>query len=215
MPHPLRARVPGPLVISIVGALWLFAICAGMKLVLDYQSAPGTAAAAPARWPRLASYTPPSDRATLVLLAHPRCACTRATFSDLAQLVARAPGRLAVLVLIVVPPGLDSAWAETSLWREAQAIPGARVVLDRGGLAARRFGAYTSGQAILYGADGRLLFEGGITPGRGHAGDNAGTDAIVALATNGRAERTSTPVYGCALTSNHDGTAKEDSACRR
>jgi len=70
---------------------------------------------------------------------------------------------------------------------------------DDDGVEAARFGAATSGQVILYDRDGRLLFSGGITASRGHAGDNDGRDAIVSLLGGGRGTRHSSPVFGCSL----------------
>jgi len=64
---------------------------------------------------------------------------------------------------------------------------------------ARRFGVETSGQTLLYDAGGRLIFSGGITGSRGHAGDNAGEAALVALLTSGQADRRATSVFGCPL----------------
>ena len=68
------------------------------------------------------------------------------------------------------------------------------------GREAARFGAATSGQTFLYDARGGLLFSGGITGARAHAGDNAGRSAVVTLlnGTGGpAAPRTS--VFGCPL----------------
>jgi hypothetical protein len=67
---------------------------------------------------------------------------------------------------------------------------------------AGRFGAETSGHTLLYGADGRLLFSGGITASRGHAGENAGESAIIALVNHQTPLRSQTLVFGCSLT-NH------------
>jgi hypothetical protein len=44
-----------------------------------------------------------------------------------------------------------------------------------------------------------LIFSGGITASRGHAGENAGVLALVALLTHGRPERRATSVFGCPL----------------
>ena len=59
----------------------------------------------------------------------------------------------------------------------------------------------TSGQTILYGADGTLLFSGGITGSRGHAGDNDGRAGLVALLTRAGRGQTRTKVFGCPLVS--------------
>jgi hypothetical protein len=118
---------------------------------------------------------------------------------ELEQLRARCQGLLAAHVLFYRPANAPADWEKTDLWRRAAAIPGARVYRDDDGVLARTFGAVTSGQVLLYHRDGRLLFSGGITNARGHAGASAGTEAIVSLLTKGTAGRTETPVYGCPL----------------
>jgi len=87
------------------------------------------------------------------------------------------------------------------LIHEARLIPGVRVILDPDGKLARRFGVETSGHTLVYGADGKLLFAGGITSSRGHLGDNAGFAAVLEIITNRsiQSARTTTPVFGCEL----------------
>jgi hypothetical protein len=108
-------------------------------------------------------------------------------------------GRVAGRVLFVRPAGLPEGWEQTDTWRTAQAIPGVTVAVDPDGVEAARFGARTSGQVLLYGEDGRLLFSGGITPIRGHGGASAGQERIVSLVTTGRADAATSRVFGCAL----------------
>jgi hypothetical protein len=70
---------------------------------------------------------------------------------------------------------------------------------DDAGREARRFNADTSGQTALYGRDGTLLFQGGITISRGHSGDNPGRSALEALLENRLSNPNRTLVFGCAL----------------
>jgi hypothetical protein len=74
-------------------------------------------------------------------------------------------------------------------------------VTDADGSEARRFGAETSGHTLLFDPNGSLLFSGGITASRGHAGRNAGESAIIAAVNGKRTDRTGTPVFGCSLIS--------------
>lgn len=119
-------------------------------------------------------------------------------------------GRLIAQVLFIEPAGTKADWVETDLWRSAAAMPGVTVHRDEAGIEARRFGCETSGQALLYGREGRLMFQGGITSARGHAGDNIGRSAVEALLFQGQARQTQTPVFGCPLFAPTDekGTAE-------
>jgi hypothetical protein len=127
--------------------------------------------------------------------------------------MARCEGRLSARVLFDRPPGLAESWVHSDLWREAESIPGVVPMVDDGAGLAHRFGARTSGQAVLYGPDGRLEFRGGITGARGHSGGNAGRTAVIACVTGGSPALARAPVFGCALDSAvaRVGTV----ACRR
>ncbi|HYJ45844.1 MAG TPA: hypothetical protein VEV81_04450 [Pyrinomonadaceae bacterium] len=179
--------------------LWLLAIGTGLCLLYSYENTPGTAAQPPQQWPAGSRLQPAPDGATLVMLVHPHCPCTRATIGELALLMAHTRGRLTAYVLFLKPKGFSEDWEKTDLWESAASIPGVRAVVDDDGAEAHRFGAATSGQTILYDAGGRLLFTGGITASRGHSGDNAGRSAIVSLVNEGEAERAETFVFGCPL----------------
>ena len=188
--------------------VWALVVCGGLTLLWGYENGPGRPAAAPQRWPAGSRITPAADRPTLVMLAHPHCPCTRASVGELARLMARAKGRVSAHVLFLKPADLPDGWEKTDLWRSAAAIPGVEVLADGGGEEARRFGAATSSQVLLYDAGGRLLFSGGITASRGHSGDNAGRAAVESLLTEGAADKTGTFVFGCPL-------FDENSECRK
>lgn len=164
-----------------------------------YEFWPGVASTA-VKWPEGAAAVRASDRPTLVVFAHPQCPCTRATIAELELVMGQCSDRIAARVFFFKPGGVSSDWAKTDLWQAAEAISGVSVVADVDGIEARRFGSVTSGQALLFSADGRLIFSGGITAARGHVGDNDGRSAVVSLAQSGSAERAATPVFGCSLT---------------
>jgi hypothetical protein len=81
----------------------------------------------------------------------------------------------------------------------ARSIPGVVVRSDAKGREAARFGMTASGHASLYSTAGRLLFNGGITGGRGHVGDNPGRSALVSILSNISPVASPTPVFGCGL----------------
>lgn len=194
--------------------LWLVAAGVGLAVMLNYQNAAGRTGQTPALWPSEAEITLERERATLVMFAHPRCPCTRASIGELNRLLAHCGGRVAAHVLFFQPGGVSDNWTKTDLWRSATAIPDVVVHADRQGSQARRFGAETSGLVVLYSARGELLFKGGITAARGHAGDNAGAKLVVSLLLAG--EDTSvrqTPVYGCSLVNECGNSAEETGLC--
>jgi len=184
----------------IVSAIWLIGAVAGLSVLWKYDNEAGVGANAPAQWPvAQGTLALASGRPTLVLLAHPQCSCTRATLNELAEALARAHTRPKTYVLFLKPEGFSNGWERTDLWRSAAALPDVTVIRDDDGREARRFGTATSGQTLLYDSNGTLLFSGGITGARAHAGDNAGRRSLVALLNGERPVRTGTNVFGCPL----------------
>jgi len=177
----------------------MLAVAYGLRAILAYESAPGRIGATPPEWPAASGIQRPTDRATLVMLAHPRCPCTRASIDELAKIMARIQGKVSAYVVFLKPQGSGADWEDTALRRTAAEIPGVTVLSDVDGAEAQRFGAETSGHVVLFDARGELLFSGGITESRGHAGDNAGESAVVSLLNHHAPERTRTFVFGCSL----------------
>ena len=187
------------LVTVAAAVAWAAACAGGLTALALYQATPGETAPA-AGWP-VGSRVPRARTVdTLVLVVHPKCPCSRATIDNLAMVMAHCPaGRVRAVALFVRPAGMPVGWERTDLWASAEAIPGVTVAADAGGIEAGRFGAVTSGQALLFDPAGRLLFRGGLTPGRGHAGDCGGTDAVLAVVRGDRSAAGPTPVFGCPL----------------
>ena len=183
----------------VLTGVWLAVIGLCMGLIERYTAAPGDAGTPPGQWPAASRIPLDPQRPTLVLFAHPQCPCTEATMGELNQLMSRVPGRVSAQVWFLKPENTAAGWTNTSLWRAAAAIPGVTVHEDRAGFEAGLFHAQTSGQTLLYGPDGRLMFQGGITIARGHAGDNPGRSALADLVTGQLTNRVQTPVYGCSL----------------
>ena len=198
-PSSVRQGRRKQVIIATACLLWLGIMGAGTAAMWRYGAAPGTGNHAPPRWPAASLIKSDPHRPTLLMFAHPQCPCTRASVKELALLMARCQGRAAAYVLFFFPADSAEEWAQTDLWRSAAAIPGVQVLPDRAGDEARRFGAATSGLTLLYGADGSLLFGGGITAARGHEGDNEGRSAIAAILTGGDDGHRQTPAYGCSL----------------
>jgi len=184
---------PAPRLVAAI-ALWVCAVGGGLVAIASYELRSGRAAEPRDRWPEDSSLSRSPDRPTLLLFAHPHCPCTRASFAELEWIASRAQDRLECWVVAVQPAGAPADWIPENLGTSL-----AKVRADADGVEAARFDAHTSGQTLVYAPDGRLLFRGGITGSRGHVGENAGRDAVMACARGERPALDSTPVFGCSL----------------
>jgi hypothetical protein len=192
---------------ALLSVLWFGGVIAGMTWLRNYQNMPGRAGVASGLWPGRSPIVRPTDRPILIMAVHPHCPCTRASVGELALLMTRLQGQLSACVLFYKPKRFAANWEKTDLWQSAARIPGVTVRSDMDGVEARRFGAFTSGQTLVYDKSGRLLFSGGITDSRGHWGDNAGFQMIVSQITRGRRPPLHSPVFGCSLNTSEPEAA--------
>ena len=176
---------------------WIGAVGAGTVKLFRYSGTPGAAATAPAGWPAEWTMRPAPAGVTLVVALHPRCTCSRATLGELARLMTRRQNGLQADVIMVSETSDEARQGE--LWTIAAAIPGVTIIADPDGALAARLGAQTSGQTYAFDAGGKLLFSGGITPARGHMGENTGSDALGAILMKQQPTQSHSPVFGCAL----------------
>jgi hypothetical protein len=195
----LKIRRKSFFIIVVFATAWLMALATGFCLLLRYENGSGRIGNVPAAWPTASRIHLADDRPTLVMLAHPRCPCTRASIGELARLTAQVQNKIRAYVLFVTPSGSGPDWQDSALRLSAAEIPGVTVLSDMDGVEAQLFGAETSGHTLVFNTAGQLLFSGGITESRGHAGDNAGENAILTLVNNNAVEGNRTFVFGCSL----------------
>ena len=206
-----RGAALGVLLTVALVLVWAAVVLRCVWVVDRYEATPGHPSTPPELWPPVAGIARSTAHPTLVMLAHPHCPCTRASLGELAGIMRSCTGQVDVFVFFLRPGHADANWEKTDLWATASAIPGARAIWDKDGAVARQFGAATSGAVVLYGADGHLLFSGGITRSRGMFGGNDGRETIISLVHGESPRLTSTPVYGCQLLDS-PGNAK---CCKR
>src|SRR5207248_28858 len=94
-------------------------------------------------------------------------------------------------------------WCNTDNVQRAAKLPGASVVVDRGGIEAARFGATISGAIMIFDEAGNRRYAGGITPARGMQGANAGCDAALAVLQGSKTNLPNVPAFGCRLCLPH------------
>lgn len=180
--------------------LWVVGLSVGFGWLMSYQTRSGAAAVSlPGEWPVDSALAFDSQRTNLVIFAHPKCPCTRATLDELEIVLTQRRSEIKATLCVFDPAGVPPEWAQTSLVRRAKTIPGLTVMVDRAGTIAAKLGVKTSGQTVLFDRNGRQIFSGGITGTRGHAGENRGRNLVLALAKGEICESPITPVFGCAL----------------
>jgi len=182
--------------------LWFATVGSGLLGLTVYSTTPGDPALAGANWPADSGIPFDCRRPNLLVFLHPQCPCSRATLAELERVIASTEQRAAVSIVLIQPERMPEGWERSGAWRHANAIPGARVLTDHGGVLTRPFGAATSGQVLLYESSGKLAFQGGITGSRGHEGDNTGRAAVIRSINGAPYADTSTPVFGCKLFSD-------------
>lgn len=152
----------------------------------------------------------------LLFFAHPHCPCTRASLREFTSILERSADIPKRVVIIFFHPDSSltdatATWAQTSsTWQSAhllgQRFSSLRIVTDTNGRIAQSYHVTNSGHTILARADGTILFQGGITPSRGHEGENAGKHAVLTLLKDPRHTLSSdfiishTYTFGCSLT---------------
>ena len=67
----------------ILLGVWSIAVVAGLALLTEFDTAPGAQGSPPRDWPAGGSAQLDRSRPTLLMFAHPRCPCTRASLDEL------------------------------------------------------------------------------------------------------------------------------------
>jgi hypothetical protein len=185
--------------IWVLGILaWLGLITGSYAWLLRYSFASGKTSVAPHAIPADLDMPSRLARPQLFLALHPRCPCSRATVNELAKILSRVPNASDVTVLMYIPPDEPDSWLEGALLDACRRMH-CRVRPDPGGRLAASLGSLTSGSVVLYDANGKLRYQGGITSSRGHEGDNAGERAIIEILQGHRDSHGSMPVFGCPI----------------
>ncbi len=198
--------------ILLVG-FWLSIVVAGLLVIGNYETTPGPTGVTPSHWPVDSRVPLGKLKSTIILFAHPRCPCSRASIAEFSILLSHCKDRVRPHVLFFKPREGSDEWKSSEQIEMAVVIPEVKVDFDDGGIEARRFGAVVSGHVVLYSADGRCLYSGGITGSRGHRGDSKGRAAVEQLVNSGGLDPKKLPVFGCLLCGNQQ-LGKEGSPCR-
>lgn len=181
--------------------LWTSLIIIGFTLVGHYETTPGQTKESHLFWPAKSHLKRQPEKTTLVLFAHPHCACTRASLEELSKILSSRLKEETTNTYVVFYKSdkLGSNLEKTAIWQQAASIPHVTVLADNNGREAEKFQATVSGQTFLYDTEGKLQFNGGITAFRGHIGDNYGEESIITFLNKGYTKTKHTFVFGCSL----------------
>lgn len=178
---------------------WLVVIGVGMFILIDYSSAPGVPADVCDTWPSETLLERNESATTVLVFLHPRCPCSRATVTMLARTLASSASNAEVRALFFCPADEPSTWAQTDMWHDVERIAPGAAILDTDGRESELFGASTSGHVLVFDKSGQCVYSGGITRGRGHDGDNPGSNAVRAVLAGLSPTGDSFGVYGCPI----------------
>jgi hypothetical protein len=205
--------VPGLLTLKCYSAsriaLWGLVVGAGFLLLQGYAARPGDAGKPPVSWPAGSLIPRDGRRPTLLIFLHPCCPCSAASLAELAAILDRHGDRVSAHALLLQPSRPPRQWRRSAIEQELANLPDLHIWQDRNGAEALRFGVVTSGHVLLYEVQGRLTFSGGITPARGHRGENCGRAAVLARIFGEEGEVAENPVFGCSLATPGAPTSQE------
>lgn len=195
--QPRETSRAGQSLLPVIVSVWVILIGGAFTALLGYHNVPGQRSDLGTVWPTNNSIKLDTQRANLMVFIHPQCPCSVASLNELARIQSICGIRLNTHVIFYSPSGMG--WEDTSKVRQALAIPNIHITNDVDGQLAQQFGALTSGHALLYSSNGRRIFSGGITPARGHEGENLGRSSIVQYVLEGETEYERTNVFGCPI----------------
>jgi hypothetical protein len=181
-------------VVPLIVLAWVGLLAGSFGYLMRYEATPALGTNPSATNSQFANFT----HFSLVMGLHPHCPCSRATVEELAKILSRAPESVKLTVFAFKPKDEPDSWIEGSTVSSLKKFK-ARIVVDEEGTEAQRLGLATSGQVQVFSSAGVLLYNGGITAGRGHGGDNIGAQTVLELLRDGKSEGRSAPVFGCSI----------------
>ncbi|MBC7537712.1 MAG: hypothetical protein H7281_02735 [Bacteriovorax sp.] len=188
----------------LMAVIWLVLCLAGLSALNWYKLLPGPVGKISVFWPHNIPLERDRSVYNLVLFAHPKCECTHASLIELEKLLIETKKKMKVVIFFYHPKGTEPGWTSGDSKDLSLKLKMTEVYDDRGGEIARRFGAMTSGQVMVYNPDGKLVFAGGITESRGHIGSNPGTRSIASVVTKGVPIISNQNTFGCLLFSEQE-----------
>lgn len=168
-------------------------------MLAAYSNAPGVSETQLLQWPEKTSLTPAENSQTLLMFLHPHCPCSRSSLRQLEHVLSRVTKTVSIEFIFYRPAHEAADWVRSDLWDKAKQFEPDVMFADSDGEEARHFNVTTSGHVCIFDQAGRCVFGGGITAGRGHEGDCAGSVAAILILNGKTPQIRHCPTYGCQI----------------
>ena len=184
-----------------IHASWIVSIMVSLGILTWYKFTPGEQVEIAGQWPKEASHLQTPGSANLVMFVHPECPCSLASMDELARLLPIIADHIAIKVVFRELTGqYGRQLSEHALWKKAKTLPHVQLLIDPGQKLENSFQAKTSGQTYLFDKEGRKIFQGGLTPLRGHTGETQASSFIKQWSRQQTISRSiSSSVFGCPM----------------
>jgi hypothetical protein len=209
-----RARLLaiGPVPLTL---LWLLTTVLGTAAFFADQNRPGARGAVPVRWPAGSGIARVPGQPLLLVFLHPNCPCSGASVRSLQLVLDGLPASSRPRTVFVLRANAANDWRAERLLKTASQTGNSVSVEDGEQREARLFGAEVSGLTLLYDAQGRLAFDGGVTAERGQEGRSRSSEALWRVLKGPSGVPARTPVFGCALGTSGSVAGKGAKSCPR
>jgi len=138
--------------------------------------------------------------ASLVVLIHPKCSCSTATLKEVERLKIGLKDKLDVKLVFISYGDKSKNWYQGPVWDLAVSMKkNVSIVLDNDGQILKTLGTKTSGTAYLVGPDLKVVFQGGLTPIRGHEGATSGQAFIASWVKGNTKSSLIQKIFGCGV----------------
>lgn len=145
-----------------------------------------------------------TDSKKLLVFYHPHCPCTAASLRNLQRINSSLVSERKIYAFAFHPQDEPVTWIESPTTKLLRGIPNITIIPDREAIACQAFGLSTSGHMLVYDEAQRLIFSGGITPGRGHEGDCQSSFDLRQKINGEKSTLNYWPVYGCSIVESEE-----------
>lgn len=168
-------------------------------LTLAALSSASSISATESSWPSETQIEHDNKRLNLLVFIHPRCRCSENIDEHVLAVKEAASGSTTTTFIFFCAEDKPDTWAQNSTWDRLNADGEHKLLIDRGGVEAKRFNVSASGHCMLFDTNQHLLFSGGL--GADKEG-NPSSQAIATLTTQlseSESDVSAFPVVGCSL----------------